>query len=206
MSDDSLDPASHLDVRGMHKPAKHPAIFARFDQLTVGQSFVLVNDHDPKHLRDEFEADFAGAYGWEYERQEVRDWRIRITRTASTSLPRVLTNTQDARAADAPGQGAVWKLQTRERDLDANQVVLPAGDGVGEHVGPDLDVLMHVLTGSGELVTENGTLELRPGALIWLPKRSRREIKAGDDGLSYLTVHQKRQSLQLDTTALRRPS
>ena len=42
---------SELDVRSMRKPDKHPAIFQAFDALAVGESFVLVNNHDPRHLR-----------------------------------------------------------------------------------------------------------------------------------------------------------
>ena len=62
-------------------------------------------------------------------------------------------------------------------------------------------MLLTVLDGTGELTTELGTLKLHSGALVWLPRRSRRQFTAGPDGLSYLTVHQRRQSLVLDTTA-----
>ncbi|HEY2505710.1 MAG TPA: DUF2249 domain-containing protein [Streptosporangiaceae bacterium] len=55
-----------LDVRPLRKPDKHPAIFAAYAELRVGGSFVLVNDHDPKHLREEFESDHGGSFGWQY--------------------------------------------------------------------------------------------------------------------------------------------
>jgi uncharacterized protein (DUF2249 family) len=51
----------HLDVRAMRKPEKHPRVFEWFDALAVGESFVLINNHDPKHLRDEFETDHPGS-------------------------------------------------------------------------------------------------------------------------------------------------
>src|SRR5689334_8695785 len=107
------DPAVQLlDVRGMRKPDKHPAIFAAYAALPAGGAFVLVNDHDPEHLHEEFETDHAGSYSWEYLNREMRDWRIRITKLASTPLPRVLvdttTITADPTAADVTG--AVWKL------------------------------------------------------------------------------------------------
>jgi quercetin dioxygenase-like cupin family protein len=53
------------------------------------------------------------------------------------------------------------------------------------------------LSGSGQLATELSPVELRPGSLVWLPRRSRREFTAGPDGLMYLTVHQRRQALTL---------
>jgi uncharacterized protein (DUF2249 family) len=54
-----------LDIRPLRKPDKHPEIFAGYAELPAGGSFVLINDHDPRHLREEFEADHAGSYGWD---------------------------------------------------------------------------------------------------------------------------------------------
>jgi uncharacterized protein (DUF2249 family) len=73
-----------LDVRQIPKPQRHPMIFARFDALVVDESFVLVNSHDPIHLRDEFARDRPGAYEWRYleSSQSDRLWRIRIVRVA----------------------------------------------------------------------------------------------------------------------------
>jgi uncharacterized protein (DUF2249 family)/quercetin dioxygenase-like cupin family protein len=190
---------NELDVRQLRKPDKHPTIFATYAALPVGESFVLVNNHDPKHLHDEFEADHAGSYGWEYVEKGPAVWRIRITKLAATPLPRILTNTAElAREPDLGG--AVWKLEVRERDLDSNVIALGPNRGIDSHVGADVDVLIHVLSGSGRLDTERGAIDLVPGALLWLPKRSRRQFSAGPDGLRYLTVHQKREILPLTPT------
>lgn len=186
-----------IDVRTLRKPDKHPAIFQAYTAVPVGESLVLVNDHDPRHLRDEFEVEYPGGYSWEYIAQDPRDWRIRITKLASTPLPRVLADTAALGAPDAAGAGVAWKLQMRERDLDSNVITLAPGAAIGAHHGPDLDVLIHVLSGSGRLVTELNAIELRPGSLVWLPRRSLREFTAGPDGLTYLTVHQRRQALTL---------
>lgn len=188
-----------LDVRPLRKPDKHPTIVGAFQELAVGESFVLLNNHDPQHLRDEFERDRAGSYGWEYLDRGPAEWRIRISRLAVTALPRVLCDTAGP-TADPDVTGAVFKLEMAERDLDANIVQLPAGTGIDAHRGPDLDVLVHVLSGGGTLVTERGDLPLTPGALVWLPRRSQRQFTAGADGLRYLTVHQRRRPLGLDPT------
>ncbi|OBI44352.1 hypothetical protein A5707_03440 [Mycobacterium kyorinense] len=190
---------NELDVRELPKPQKHPTIFATYGALSVDESFVLVNNHDPKHLHDEFEADHAGSYGWEYVEKGPKVWRIRITKRAATPLPRVLANTADL-AAEPDVTGAVWKLEARERDLDSNVIALAPDGGIDAHTGADVDVLIHVLSGSGRLTTEQGVIDLVPGALLWLPKRSRRQFNAGPDGLRYLTVHQKREILPLTPT------
>jgi quercetin dioxygenase-like cupin family protein len=94
----------------------------------------------------------------------------------------------------------VWKLEVRERDLDSNIIALSPNGGIAAHAGAGVDVLIHVPSGSGRLDTEQGPIDLVPGALLWLPKRSRRQFTAGPDGLRYLTVHQKRQILPLTPT------
>ncbi|HEY3527983.1 MAG TPA: DUF2249 domain-containing protein [Nocardioides sp.] len=205
MTDQRTVPESELDVRQLRKPDKHPTIFAAYDELTTGSSFVLVNDHDPRHLRDEFETDHAGSYEWEYLSREPRNYRIRIGKRTSTPLPRMLVDTGKLRAEDhqdPDAAGAVWKLDVRERDLDSNIVAIPPHGSIDAHAGPDLDVLVHVLAGSGTLSTElDTTVALAPGVLLWLPRRSRRSFQAGETGLRYLTVHRRRQALVLDPSA-----
>ncbi|KMV21867.1 DUF2249 domain-containing protein [Mycobacterium heckeshornense] len=191
---------TELDVRQLRKPDKHPTIFATYAALAVGESFVLVNNHDPKHLHEEFEADHAGSYGWEYLEKGPAVWRIRITKLTSTPLPRILVNTAEVTAIEPDVRGAVWKLEVGERDLDSNIIALAPGGGIDAHAGADVDVLIHVLAGSGQVTTEQGEIELAPGALLWLPRRSRRQFSAGPDGLRYLTVHKKREILPLTPT------
>ncbi len=191
-----------LDVRTLRKPDKHPAIFQAYDALAVGESFVLVNNHDPRHLRDEFDTDHPGSYGWDYLARGPGAWQIRLSKLASTPLPRILCDTAIlAAGSDPDAAGAVWKLQMRQRDLDSNIIQLQPGTSIGAHAGPDLDVLLLVLDGTGQLTTELDAIQLHPGALAWLPRRSRREFTAGPGGLRYLTAHQRRQSLVLGTTA-----
>jgi quercetin dioxygenase-like cupin family protein len=169
---------NELDIRQLRKPDKHP--------------------------HAEFDADLPGSYGWEYVEKGPLVGRIRISKLTSTPLPRILANTNDLTAgadAEPDATGAVWKLQARERDLDANVIALPPGGGIDSHAGPGLDVLIHVLSGSGRLTTETDTIELSPGALLWLPRRSRRQFTAGPEGLRYLTVHRRRQALVLEPPA-----
>jgi uncharacterized protein (DUF2249 family) len=126
--------SNELDVRQLRKPDKHPTIFATYAALSVAESFVLVNNHDPKHLHDEFETDHAGSYGWEYLEKGPAVWRILITKLTTTPLPRILTNTAIA-ASEPDVSGAVWKLEVRERDLDSNVIALSPNGGIAAHAG-----------------------------------------------------------------------
>jgi uncharacterized protein (DUF2249 family) len=190
-----------LDVRPLRKADKHPTVFAAYNALGHGESVVLVNNHDPIHMREEFETEHPGSYDWDYLERGPREWRIEIRKLTSTPRPRVLCDTTGLATSDPDVTGAIWKLQMRERDLDSNIIRLPPTGTIGLQSGPDLDVLVHVLTGTGHLATELGTISLIAGSLLWLPRRSCRQFTAGPDGLTYLTVHQRRQSLTLTPPA-----
>lgn len=113
-----------------------------------------------------------------------------------------LTARETTTAADATGAriatgaaGAIWKLEEPLRELDSNIIALPAGDGIDAHQGPDNDVMIHVLHGSGTLGTAEGDLTLRPGDLLWMPRRSMRRFTADGSGLVYHTVHVRKPGL-----------
>ena len=80
--------ADELDVRHIPKSQRHPMIFARFDALAAGESFVRVNSHDPIQLREEVARDRPGADGWRYLQGSASDrlWRIRIVRITDVDL------------------------------------------------------------------------------------------------------------------------
>jgi uncharacterized protein (DUF2249 family) len=204
MPQPSAQTSSELDVRQVPKPQRHPLIFDRFAALSPAGSFVLVNSHDPKHLRQEFDRDHPGTYSWVYLETGPTAWRIQITKLTGADLPRVLGNTHAMTSGAQPGDtpGAVWKLEISQRHLDANIIYLEPRAKIETHTGPDLDVLMHILDGAGRLTTETDSITLRTGALVWLPRRSQRSITAGPTGLRYLTVHPRRPALSIDTATV----
>jgi uncharacterized protein (DUF2249 family) len=69
-----------LDVRSEPPARRHELIFDTYGDLEAGAAFVLVNDHDPKPLRYQFEAEHAGAFTWDYLEQGPEVWRVRIGR------------------------------------------------------------------------------------------------------------------------------
>ena len=69
-----------LDVRELAPALRHQTIFDTYRALPPGTGFVLVNDHDPKPLRYQFEAEHAGQFTWSYLESGPRVWRVRIGR------------------------------------------------------------------------------------------------------------------------------
>ncbi|MGW2813302.1 cupin domain-containing protein [Streptomyces sp. NPDC001415] len=104
---------------------------------------------------------------------------------------------QELAAASLHTGGALWRLAESGRGLDANLLRLPPRRTISEHTDLQLDVLLIVLEGGGELRTEAGTQELRPVCALWLPKGSRRSLAAGVDGMGYLSVHARRPGLAI---------
>ncbi|MFI8193316.1 cupin domain-containing protein [Streptomyces sp. NPDC085946] len=113
-------------------------------------------------------------------------------------VPRVLCHTESL-AAEPAGTGALWRLAEPGRQLDANLVRVPPHGHIGTHREPDLDVLLLVVAGDGTLGSAPGPQRLTPGSLVWLPHGSARSLTAGEDGLSYVTVHRRRAGLWIGT-------
>ena len=67
-----------LDVREYPPAKRHDLIFERYHELGDGESFLLVNDHDPKplyyHMQEEFEGDLL----WKYRQREDGEWIVEI--------------------------------------------------------------------------------------------------------------------------------
>ncbi|MCL4869643.1 MAG: DUF2249 domain-containing protein [Anaerolineae bacterium] len=69
-----------LDIRSIPPAQRHPLIFDLFNGLAAGESFVLVNDHNPKPLFYQFQAELTGQFSWQYLEEGPAAWRVRIGR------------------------------------------------------------------------------------------------------------------------------
>ena len=93
-----------LDVRSLAPAQRHQSIFASYHALAPGSGFVLVNDHDPKPLRYQFEAEHADEFTWDGIEAGPQVWRVRIGKAPSSRL---------GGAATVPGPGAEEELDVR---------------------------------------------------------------------------------------------
>ena len=75
-------PDTTLDVRSEPPARRHELIFESFAGLAAGDGFELVNDHDPKPLYYQLEAEHPGQFTWDYVEQGPEVWRVRIGRAA----------------------------------------------------------------------------------------------------------------------------
>jgi uncharacterized protein (DUF2249 family) len=83
LAGEQVEQPTVIDVRRIARGGRHPRVFARYARLAPGEAFILVNSHDPKPLRREFEAIHPGAFSWDYLQTGPEEWRVRIGRIAA---------------------------------------------------------------------------------------------------------------------------
>lgn len=71
-----------IDVREITPRERHPLIFQTFDDLEPGSSMLLVNDHDPKPLYYQLQAERTGEVEWTYLEVGPETWQVRIGKVA----------------------------------------------------------------------------------------------------------------------------
>ncbi len=69
-----------LDVRDIPPSNRHPKIHAAFEELEAGGTLTIVNDHEPKPLFYEFQAEVEGfdVEGYEVEQRGENEFRARF--------------------------------------------------------------------------------------------------------------------------------
>ena len=70
-----------VDVRSLVPAQRHAKIFELVNALEPGASFILVNDHDPKPLFYQLQAERHGQFSWDVLEQGPETWRVRIGKT-----------------------------------------------------------------------------------------------------------------------------
>jgi uncharacterized protein (DUF2249 family)/uncharacterized protein YjiS (DUF1127 family) len=71
---------NEVDVRSLVPAQRHEKIFELVDELALGASFILINDHDPKPLYYQLEAKYPKQLSWTYLEREPGAWRVEISK------------------------------------------------------------------------------------------------------------------------------
>lgn len=79
--------ATLVDVRRLQPRERHPLIFSTFSGLPAGGAMELVNDHDPRPLYYQFQAELPNGFVWNYLEQGPEVWRVAITKLAPAHSP-----------------------------------------------------------------------------------------------------------------------
>src|SRR5687768_8897205 len=103
-----------FDVRPIPCRVKHAQIFQRWFELPVGQYFILLNDHDPMPLRYQCEAEFSGAFSWEYLERGPDEFRVKISKLQSIAA----AESSPAHPAPVPTSDQTAAVNCNLQELD----------------------------------------------------------------------------------------
>jgi uncharacterized protein (DUF2249 family)/hemerythrin-like domain-containing protein len=111
-----------LDLRRLPPEMRHGLVFQCFDALKTGEALLIVNDHDPHPLLQQFRFARPGESGYEYLERGPTDWKVRIDRKASAQP----SARQDEAPAPERRQAAVEELESVTEYLQADHRRLDA--------------------------------------------------------------------------------
>lgn len=83
---------SILDVRPLSPKERHPGIFNTFKGLEPGDSFILINDHEPRPLLYQFQNEFDGEFEWWPLECGPEAWRVQIVKRETKAVEREVTD------------------------------------------------------------------------------------------------------------------
>jgi uncharacterized protein (DUF2249 family) len=82
-----IGPDKVMDMRPIPCSVKHGLIIKQWLELSVGDHFILLNDHDPVPLRYQFAAQWPDTFTWEHLVNIPGEARVKITKLKSLAAP-----------------------------------------------------------------------------------------------------------------------
>ena len=108
----------------------------------------------------------------------------------SSQTPRpILIDLQTAHAHSGP------QLGHESEDLNVTLLSWKAGQGVATHINDEVDVVLIVVDGEGEVSVDGQAFALIVGQALLIPKGCERAIRCAGERFSYLSVHRRRRGL-----------
>lgn len=87
---------TELYVPSLPPQQKHPTVFEKFDALQNGESFLLINDHDPIPLYYEMKAERGDVFSWEKLENGPETWKVAITKKGGAGITETVPTEQPA--------------------------------------------------------------------------------------------------------------
>lgn len=109
--------------------------------------------------------------------------------TLPTSQRATLIDLQTSQPHSGP------QLGHQSEDLNLTLLSWKAGEGVAPHINEEVDVVLIVVDGEGEVSVGQQVLVLRIGQALLIPKGCERAIRCVGERFSYLSVHGRRRGL-----------
>lgn len=78
LGDDGFSVVNEFDIRPYPPTERHEMFYKAFADIKAGEAFEFVNDHDPKPLYYQMEAESKEPFRWEYLEKGPDEWKVRV--------------------------------------------------------------------------------------------------------------------------------
>ena len=80
LGDDRFSVVNEFDLRPFPPTERHEMFYQAFAAIHPGEAFEFINDHDPKPLYYQMEAESKEPFGWEYIDKGPEEWKVRVVK------------------------------------------------------------------------------------------------------------------------------
>lgn len=80
LGDDGFSIVNEFDVRPYPPTERHEMFYKAFADIKTGEGFEFINDHDPKPLYYQMEAESKEPFRWEYLEKGPDVWKVRVVK------------------------------------------------------------------------------------------------------------------------------
>lgn len=80
LGDDGFSVVNEFDLRPFPPSQRHEMFYKAFEEIKPGEAFEFINDHDPKPLYYQMEAESKESFRWEYLKEGPEEWIVRIVK------------------------------------------------------------------------------------------------------------------------------
>lgn len=80
LGDTGFSVVNEFDVRPYPPSQRHEMFYKAFAEIKPGEAFEFTNDHDPKPLYYQMEAESKEPFRWEYLQKGPDEWKVRVVK------------------------------------------------------------------------------------------------------------------------------
>ncbi len=81
LGDNGFSVVNEFDLRPFPPTERHEMFYKAFADITPGEAFEFINDHDPLPLYYQMEAESKDPFQWEYLIKGPEAWKVRVIKT-----------------------------------------------------------------------------------------------------------------------------
>jgi uncharacterized protein (DUF2249 family) len=78
--DEGFSVVNEFDIRPYPPTERHEMFYKAFADIKPGEAFEFINDHDPKPLYYQMEAESKEPFRWEYLQKGPDEWKVRVVK------------------------------------------------------------------------------------------------------------------------------